>query len=175
MLYDVETISELTKMSKVTIYKQLKLKEVKACIVRKQGKSFVDEVGFNLIKKSLNLNDELNSDEIATDKSSDIIDDNPYSVTDTENLIKSKNELINALTEQVVFLKQQLCEKDMQINKLHVIVENSQVLLKAKPQQDVLQLEEHFQDLDNKFMDIRQEMQERKEPQKGLLKRIFKK
>lgn len=175
MLYDVETISELTKMSKVTIYKQLKLKEVKACIVRKQGKSFVDEVGFNLIKKSLNLNDELNSDEIATDNSSDIIEDNPYSVTDTENLIKSKNELINALTEQVVFLKQQLCEKDMQINKLHVIVENSQVLLKAKPQQDVLQLEEHFQDLDNKFMDIRQEMQERKEPQKGLLKRIFRK
>ena len=175
MLYDVETISELTKMSKVTIYKQLKLKEVKACIVRKQGKSFVDEVGFNLIKKSLNLNDKLNSDEIATDKSSDIIEDNPYSVTDTEELIKSKNELINALTEQVVFLKQQLCEKDMQINKLHVIVENSQVLLKAKPQQDVLQLEEHFQDLDNKFMDIRQEMQERKEPQKGLLKRIFRK
>lgn len=175
MLYDVETISELTKMSKVTIYKQLKLKEVKACIVRKQGKSFIDEVGFSLIKKSLNLNDELNNDEIATDKSSNIIEDEPYSVMNTEALIKSKNELINALTEQVTFLKQQLCEKDMQINKLHIIVENSQVLLKAKPQQDVLQLEEHFQDLDNKFMDIRQDMQARKEPQKGFLKNLFKK
>ena len=174
MLYDVETISELTKMSKVTIYKQLKLKEVKVCIVRKQGKSFVDEVGFNLIKKSLNLNDELNNDEIATDKSSDVIGYEPYSITNTEDLIKSKNELINALTEQVLFLKQQLCEKDMQINKLHVIVENSQVLLKAKPQHDVLQLEEHFQDLDNKFIEIKDKMQN-KDQNHGLFKRIFKK
>ncbi|HEY8891220.1 MAG TPA: hypothetical protein VIM70_13285 [Clostridium sp.] len=175
MLYDVERISQLTKMSKVTIYKQLKLKEIKACIVRKQGKSFVDEVGFNLIKESLNLNDELNNDEIATDKISDTIEDESSSVKDTEDLIKSKNELINSLTEQVVFLKQQLREKDMQIDKLHVIVENSQVLLKAKPQQDVLQLEEHFQNLDNKFIEIKDKMQNKDQDHIGLFRRIFKK
>ena len=174
MLYDVETISELTKMSKVTIYKQLKLKEVKAYIVRKQGKSFVDEVGFSLIKKSLNLNDELNDDEIATDKSSDVMENESYSVMNTEDLTKSKDKLINALTEQVTFLKQQLCEKDMQINKLHVIIENSQVLLKAKPQQDVLQLEEHFQDLDNKLVEIKNKIQKKDQNHIGLFKRIIK-
>ena len=51
---------------------------------------------------------------------------------------------------------------------------NNQELL-IKPKQDVKLLEEHFQDLDNKFTDIKQDMQERKEPQKGLFKRIFRK
>jgi chromosome segregation ATPase len=71
-------------------------------------------------------------------------------------------------------LKEQIKEKDLQIRELHKLIENNQVLLKDKPQEIKL-LEEHFQDIDSKMMEIKQDMQERKEPQKGLFKRIFRK
>jgi hypothetical protein len=158
MLYDVEKISELTKISKVTIYKKFKLNEIQQYIVKKQGKSYVEERGFNLIKQSLNLTNELN-DEL---KCKETETDESPSTTNNEDLIKVKNDLINSLTEQTEFLKQQLGVKDIQIHELHKIVENSQVLLKEKPQQDILQLEEHFQELDTKLMDIKEQMLQRK-------------
>ena len=165
MLYDVEKISKLTKISKVTIYKKMKLIEVKQYIVRKQGKSYVDEVGFNLIKQSLNLNDRLNDEEIATDESS--IEPN------NEDLLKVKYDLINSLMEQMEFLKQQLLQKDLQIGELHKLIENNQVLLKEKPKQDILQLEEHFNDLDDKLEEVKNKMLDRKEQSKGFLDKLF--
>ena len=74
----------------------------------------------------------------------------------TIKILSLNKELFNTLL-------QQLNEKDLQINALHKIVENSQVLLKEKPQQDILQLEEHFQDLDTKLMDIKEQMLQRKD------------
>ena len=165
MLYDVEKISELTKISKVTIYKKMKLIEVKQYIVRKQGKSYVDEVGFNLIKQSLNLNDRLNDKEIATDESSN--------EPNNEDLLKVKDDLINSLMKQMEFLKQQLLQKDLQIGELHKLIENNQVLLKEKPKQDILQLEEHFNDLDDKLEEVKNKMLDRKDQSKGFLNKLF--
>ena len=165
MLYDVEKISKLTKISKVTIYKKMKLIEVKQYIVRKQGKSYVDEVGFNLIKQSLNLNDRLNDEEIATDESSN--------EPNNEDLLKVKDDLINSLMKQMEFLKQQLLQKDLQIGELHKLIENNQVLLKEKPKQDILQLEEHFNDLDDKLEEVKNKMLDRKEQSKGFLDKLF--
>jgi len=165
MLYDVEKISKLTKISKVTIYKKMKLIEVKQYIVRKQGKSYVDEVGFNLIKQSLNLNDRLNDEEIATDESSN--------EPNNEDLLKVKDDLINSLMTQMEFLKQQLLQKDLQIGELHKLIENNQVLLKEKPKQDILQLEEHFNDLDDKLEEVKNKMLDRKEQSKGFLDKLF--
>jgi hypothetical protein len=165
MLYDVEKISKLTQISKVTIYKKMKLIEVKQYIVRKQGKSYVDEVGFNLIKQSLNLNDRLNDEEIATDESSN--------EPNNEDLLKVKDDLINSLMTQMEFLKQQLLQKDLQIGELHKLIENNQVLLKEKPKQDILQLEEHFNDLDDKLEEVKNKMLDRKEQSKGFLDKLF--
>ena len=55
MLYDVEQIANLTKVSKVTIYRKLKLNQVKQYIITKQGKSYVDEHGFHVITQLLNV------------------------------------------------------------------------------------------------------------------------
>jgi hypothetical protein len=41
------------------------------------------------------------------------------------------------------------------LNQAHKLIENNQVLLKEKPKQELLLFEEHFQDLDNKLMDIK--------------------
>jgi len=173
MLYYVEKISELTHISKVTIYKKFKLNEVKKCIVRKQGKAYVDEVGFNLIKQSLNLNDELNTEEVATAESP--------STTDTDDLTKVKDYLIDSLTEQTEFLRDQLKEKDIQLHESNErlkqeqdLNKNNQILQLRQPQ-DIKALEEHFQDLDNKLLDIKEQMAGRKEEHKGFLNKLFNK
>ena len=182
MLYDVEEIAKLTKISKVTIYKKMKLVEVKPYIERKQGKSYVNEVGFNLIKESLDLNNPIDINEIASDKTYNSKEDESHNDKVVNDLIKVKDDLINALNEQVTFLKLQIKEKDLQtkekdtqINELHTIVQNSQVLLKEKPHQDVLLLEAHFQDLDNKLIEIKEKMQKKEQDHRGIFKKIFNK
>lgn len=165
MLYDVEQISELTKISKVTIYKKFKLNELQQYIVKKQGKAYVDEEGFNLIKQNLNLTDKLNEKSNSEDIESD---ENSYIATDNEDLINVKNDLINSLNEQVEFLKEQLSIKDIQIQELNErlkqeqdLNKNNQILQLRQPN-DIKSLEEHFEVLDNKLADIKTEMEQRK-------------
>lgn len=177
MLYDVEKISELTHISKVTIYKKFKINSIKDCIVRKQGKAYVDEVGFNLIKQSLNLNCELNDNEVATDKIP--------TTTDIEDILKVKNDLINSLNDQTEFLRDQIKEKDIQMHELNSrlnqeqdLHKNTQILFKQQPQQNILALEAHFQDLDTKLEEVKGNMLHRKEQQvhsKGFLNNLFNK
>jgi hypothetical protein len=72
----------------------------------------------------------------------------------------------------------QIHEKDNQIHELHKLIENSQVLLKYKPQQDIKLLEEHFKDLDNSLIEVRERMEERKNKNSSktnIFQRIFKK
>jgi len=161
MLYTISEVSELIKLSKVSIYKKLKLKEMQEHITKKQGITYINDIGLTLIKDRLKdiKKEEPQKDTAETEKAQDTVLE--------DDVLTINRELIKALLEQ-------LKEKDNQIHELHRLVENGQVLLKDKPQ-DIKLLEEHFQDLDNKFMDIRQDMQERKEPQKGIFKRIFKK
>lgn len=117
---------------------------------------------------------------------------NDYVATDTEEF-NIKEDYINTLKDQLKVkdlqlnekdgqLKQkdiQLKQKDIQISELHNLIENSQILLKEKPHQDVLLLEEHFKDLDTKLLNIKEQMQEKKDQQgqkqKGFLSKIFKK
>lgn len=176
MLYDVEKISELTNLSKVTIYKKLKLKEIKQYIVRKQGKSYVDEEGFKLIKQGLNpddkLNEELNDRNIESDETA-------FTATDKEDLIKVKNDLIDSLNEQVLFLREQLGVKDIQLESKDKLLENMQILVKdskRKQEVDIPMLEAHFEELNEKIGNIKIEMDQRKgnsksdEQNKGLFK-----
>ena len=182
--YTIAEISELIKLSKVSIYKKLKLKELEEHITKCQGITYIDDIGFNIIKDSFNINDKVNLNKNVKTKSSHennnkTIDDEI--ATDTEGF-NINEELFNMLKYQLKEKDNQLNMKDKQLQELnerlkqaHKLIENNQILLKEKPKQEILLLEEHFQALDNKFTNIRQDMQERKEPQKGFLKRMFKK
>jgi len=166
MLYDVEKAAIKLNISKQSIYNKIKLNEFKSRVVKKQGKTYIDEDLLKLIQDSLKFNSSFKEDI----KPKDIEEDPTLTPQAQEDILKFNQELISALLDQ-------LKEKDKQIHELHKLLENSQVLLKDKPQQDILLLENHFQAMDLKLTNIREQMKQRKEDQqhKGIFKKIFKK
>lgn len=166
MLYTVSEVSDSTGLSKQTIYNKLKLKELQEHISKKQGVTYIDEVGFNLIKDSLKIesNDLNDLKDAKNDNAS-----NEEVAMDVEDL-KLDNELFKVLIEQLNRKDKQIEEKDLQIHELHKLIENNQVLLKQeqdkKKQQELIQLEAHFEELDFKLAKIREEMQQRKNKSK---------
>lgn len=168
MLYTVMKVSESIGISKQNIYKKLKLKELQNHITKRQGIAYIDEIGFNLIKDSLNLNDynsknfekeeaQVGTEE--TEKSQDLdVDD---------DIININIDIVNTLTEQ-------LKEKNIQLNELNERLKQEQELNKSNQVlQEIKRLEERFQDLDDKLLTIKDQVNECKEPQKGLFKRLF--
>lgn len=166
MLYDVEQVASQLNVSKQTIYSKLKLKEYKGKVLIKQGKSYVDDDLFNLIKDTLKVKSNLNTNENI---------DIPIETKNTENIM-ADDALLNLNKDLINALLEQLKEKDLQIHELHKLIENNQVLLKEKPQQDLLQLEEHFNTLDNKLIEIRNQMEQRKSHQdsQNIFQKFFK-
>ena len=162
MLRTVEETAIQLGVSKTTIYNKLKLKEYKSRIVKKQGKSMVDDGLFNLIQESLKVQNEVENKEIENDVNAEIS-------IDEEGLFNLNKELIENLLNQ-------LKEKDKQIAELHKLIENSQILLKEeqKKSDKQLYLEEHFEEVDNKLQDLREKMEQRKNDKKSFFK-IFSK
>ncbi|MBX7291922.1 hypothetical protein, partial [Clostridium chauvoei] len=129
-MYDINKVSELTGVSKVTIYKKIKkLKDLEQFIVHKDDKIYILEDGLRLIKDNLTVNKNINSDvksEIATEGI-------PMDLT-------INKEVINLLTNQLKEKDIQLKEKDKQIAELHKLIENSQILLKEEQKKSDQQL-----------------------------------
>lgn len=161
MLRTVEETAIQLGVSKTTIYNKLKLKEYKSKIVKKQGKSMVDDGLFNLIQESLKVQNEVENDKIENDVNAEIS-------IDEEGLFNLNKELIENLLNQ-------LKEKDKQIAELHKLIENSQILLKEeqKKSDKQLYLEEHFEDVDNKLQDLKEKMEQRKSEKKGFFKKFI--
>jgi hypothetical protein len=131
-MYDVGEIASILNVSKVTVYSKLKLKEVRPFIVKKEGKTYVLEEGFNLIKQNLKSNISLNLEEEATAEQE-------AATTTTEELNNLKDNLIETLKQQVEHLKEQLSIKDNQLASKDKLLENMQVLLKQdKDQNDII-------------------------------------
>lgn len=162
MLRTVEETAIQLGVSKTTIYNKLKLKEYKSKIVKKQGKSMIDDGLFNLIQEGLKVQNEVENKEIENDVNAEIS-------IDEEGLFKLNKELIENLLNQ-------LKEKDKQIAELHKLIENSQILLKEeqKKSDKQLYLEEHFEEVDSKLQDLREKMEQRKNNKKSFFK-IFSK
>lgn len=162
MLRTVEETAIQLGVSKTTIYNKLKLKEYKSRIVKKQGKSMIDDGLFNLIQESLKVQSEVENEEIENDVKSEIS-------IDEEGLFKFNKELIENLLNQ-------LKEKDKQIAELHKLIENSQILLKEeqKKSEQQLYLAEHFEEVDNKLKDLREKMDQKRNEKKSFFK-IFSK
>lgn len=162
MLYSADEVAEKLKVSKVTVY--AKLKKFDELVVLKQGKKYVTEELFNLIKNDLKIKDTDNNN-LNTDDNKNMPNDEI--ATDREELFNLNQDLINALLEQ-------LREKDKQIAELHKLIENNQILLKQEKQLDQLQLEEHLRELDLKLDSVKEKMEERKiDKKKGFFKKFF--
>ena len=162
MLRTVEETAIQLGVSKTTIYNKLKMKEYKSKLVKKQGKSMIDDSLFNLIQEGLKVQNEVENKEIENDVNAEIS-------IDEDGLLNLNKELIDNLLEQ-------LKEKDKQISELHKLIENSQILLKEeqKKSEQQLYLAEHFEEVDNKLQDLREKM-EQKRNEKIKLFKIFSK
>ena len=162
MLRTVEETAIQLGVSKTTIYNKLKLKDFKSRIVKKQGKSMIDDDLFKLIQEGLKYQNQFDYDNIDFDINSE-------TSIDEDDLLNLNKELIENLLEQ-------LKEKDKQISELHKLIENSQILLKEeqKKTDQQLYLSEHFEEVDNKLQDLREKMEQKRNKKKGLFE-IFSK
>ncbi|WP_415350048.1 hypothetical protein [Clostridium perfringens] len=165
MLRCVDEVARELKVSKTTVYNKLKFKEFKCKIVKKQGKSMVDEELFNLIKNSLKVENEV--------EYKNYIEENKYEVK--SEIAMDREDSFNLNKSLIDTLIAQLEEKDKQIKELHKLIENNQVLLKKEQETkiNILDLEEHFKEVDNKLSSIRDKINQRKE-KKTFFKSLFK-
>ena len=115
-MYDINKVSELTGVSKVTIYKKIKkLKELEPFIVRKDDKTYILEGGLKLIKEQLTVNNKVNC-KVNSEVESEV------AIADISMELTINKELINLLTEQLKEKDIQLKEKDKQIINVNLIL-----------------------------------------------------
>ena len=126
MLRGVDEVAKELKVSKTAIYNKLKLKEFRRKVVKKQGKSMIDEELFNLIKDSLKVKNEVKNEVEYKDYIEESKDEVKSEIAmDREGSLNLNKSLIDTLIAQ-------LEEKDKQIAELHKLIENNQVLLKKE-------------------------------------------
>ena len=179
MLMSVSEIADLTGLSKVSIYNKLKLKEIEPFIVKNKGITYVCDEGVALIKEGLNLKEEgLNLKEEGLNSLNESFKEEESEVAlDIENTqfnsfkeeFKDLNkDYINSLKLEIQNLKDQLEKKDSQIEELINLNKNNQILLKQQQDKEINQklLEDHFQEVDEKLMDLRERMDEKKKTKK---------
>ncbi len=75
------------------------------------------------------------------------------------------NEMFNLMKEQLKEKDLQIQEKDKQLEKLIDLNKNSQILQLKQQPQDTKLLEEHFNNLDVKLEEVKNNMNQRKEQQ----------
>ncbi len=171
MIYSVTKVAKLIGVSRVTIYKKLKQLNMSTHMIKKSNITYIDDIGLQMIKDDI------------IDLTEEQADTTSNTATEPQETVVSDSiGCINILTAQNKKLWKMIEEKDNQINdyseRLKQSLElnrNSQVLLKDKPHEDILLLEEHFQNLDTKLEEVKENMQQRKDHEKkSLFSKIFK-
>ena len=182
MIYTVAEVSKLIKLSKASIYTKLKTVELQDHIIKKQGVTYIDEIGLKLIQESLKefLEEDIKDFKENTKDFKEDINDLNYNAINDE--ISIDMDYINSLKEDINYFKDQIKVKDLQNKELNERLKQEQELnknnqiLQLKQPQDIKLLEAHFEDLDQKLEDVKNNMLERKEHQnKGFFSKIFKK
>ena len=168
MIYTIAEVSELIGLSKVSIYKKLKLKQIEPHISKKQGVTYITEEGLTLIKDTLKVNYEVKTDSNLKDINSS-----------AKHEIATDTEVFNIKYDYIKTLKEQLNEKDSQIRELTTALgkaqglhQNTQVLLRNEQDQPLL-LEQHIKELDDKIIMVRENMQQQKEEYKQEVKKTW--
>ena len=168
-MFTVEEVSRDLSVSKVTIYNKLKKYESK--VVLKQGKKYITEDLFNLIKEELKVKSEVKNQENEKCANQEIATDREVSFKLNESL---NADLIDILKEQLREKDIQLREKDKQIQELINLNKNNQVLLKQQQDKEInqLKLEDHIKEFDEK-LNLKEKMEQKRNTKKSFFK-IFK-
>lgn len=176
MMYMVSELSDLLGVSKVTLYKKLKLKDMEQYVIKKNNITYVDSMGIDVLKGHLTLKEDLQEEFKRVNYNTE---DEVSSTIDNTDFKGLTEDYINSLKGVNAKLWEQLQEKDKQINELLLrieslskLVENSQVLLRE--QQDPLQLAEHFTALEDKIEQVKNNMISRKYEKKGFFNKLRK-
>lgn len=156
-MYNVEEVSNIIGVSKVTIYKKIKsLKELQKYIVNNEDRIYILKDGIKILKENLEKNNNKHiKNEIAID-----LDDN--------------KELINMLKDQIKEKDMQIKDKDNQINELINLNKNNQILLKQQQDKEIKQMEliEHFNEVDKRLIELKGELEDKKKSNKSIWDRI---
>lgn len=172
-MFTVDEVALKLNVSKVTIYS--KLKKFKEEVVIKQGKRYVSEQLFNLIKNDLKIKQnygEFEETEVEEQEKNNMN-------SNFEDLIKLNKELnkelIDFLQQQIIIKDKlleekdkQIEEKDRQINELLNLHKNSQVLLKQQQDNEQLLLEEGIKNMDEKLANLREDFEKKKNNKKSI-------
>jgi len=178
MLYNVSEIAKNLSISRVTAYAKLKLKEVKPFVIKKNGKTQVDEKGLMAIKDSLNYNERnITNEEIAASTiEMDVL---------KEDIIDTLRSNIEFLKKQINVKDEQLSIKDNQMQKNNQLFENTQVLFKNEQEKNTailtlpITIYDHDIELVNNLNAAMQKqkdafLKEQQDHKKGLFNSIFK-
>lgn len=166
MLYSVTELSELLKISKQTIYVKMKSEMLEGHITKKQGTTYIDDEGLNLIKDNLKVkpevSDDLNNEYINTDSNNETATDLDDFKFNSDYINYLKEQLVlkdNLIKEKDIIITNQLLEKDNQINKLQELTRNGQVL----------------QSQNIKYIELTEKFRAEPIVEKGFFKKLFKK
>ena len=170
-MFTVEEVSRELSVSKVTIYNKLKKYESK--VVLKQGKKYITEDLFNLIKEELNVKSEVKNQENKKCVNREMAMDREVSFKLNDSL---NVNLIDILKEQLREKDIQLREKDKQIQELINLNKNNQVLLKQQQDKEInqLKLENHIKEFDEKLLNLKEQMEQKRKIKKSFLKIFYK-
>ena len=142
----IEIVAEELGISKAAIYKKLKKEKYKNSITKENGKmmlsdSVVEELKKNVRKKK----------KVENFKDIEIVDEENKVEVLVNDTKENKEKIVESLLRQ-------LEEKDKQINKLHDLIENNQIIIKnqQEKEKEQLKLEEHFKEIDKKLFEIRE-------------------
>lgn len=161
-VFSPSEVAQQLSISKVTVYN--KLNKYKSMVVIKQGKKYITEELFEIIKNDLKTS--------KNDDEEDIKIDPELSRSNSENETGNQELIINILKEQLEQKDQQIDHLMKIIDNTNKLVENGQVLLKNSndKEDNVLLLESHLKEFDEKLNDIKSKMDERKKS-KGFFSR----
>ena len=109
MLKSVEEVATELGVSKTAIYNKLKLDEYKDMVIKKQGRSMINEQLFNFIKENLKFKNVVDED----NKEIPVIDEDKKEDKKDEAIVKLNDVAVNCLVDQ-------LKEKDKQIQEMKI-------------------------------------------------------
>jgi hypothetical protein len=179
MLRTVPEVVDIIHITRQSLYFKLKQPLYKDKVITKHGQAYIDDDLLKLIQDNMKPFNKHNGSETITQQEEATTKDD--TVPD-EDIVKLNQILINTLVEQLKEKDNQIHEKDSQLEnyseRLKQALElnrNNQILLKEKPKQELILLEEHFHNLDNKLIEIKDKMQKKDQEHRGIFKKIFKK
>ena len=151
MLKSINNVSKELGISKATIYKKLKEEKYKKLIIKENNVIKINDSLYELLKANTKIK---NIEEV---EGVEIVNKEDLNVVKVEENMQEDNV--------VGILLKQIKEKDIQINRLHDLIENNQILIKNSQEREKEQvsLENHFKDIDKKLLEIRDKNKSRKE------------